>query len=126
MTTTPAPRQFQRAWLGVPIVGALLVAAFLALPAGSVEQSAVYDALGLLMVGAAMLGIRLYGSSGWLPWLILALGQLAFVFGDIIWTSYAALGQDPFPSLADALYLLGYPTPRHGPCPWHPAARPRR
>lgn len=109
MTTNPAPREYQRAWLGVPIIGALLVAAFVALPAGSVPQSAVYDALGLLTVGAAMLGIRLYGSTGWLPWLILAFGQLAFVLGDMIWTTYAALGQDPFPSPADVSYLLGYP-----------------
>ena len=96
-------------WFGVPIVGALLIALFFALPAGSVEQSSVYDALGLAMVGASLVGIRLHRTSGWLPWLILAAGQAAFVFGDILWTWYAAIGEDPFPSGADVSYLLGYP-----------------
>lgn len=57
-------------WLSAPIVGALLMAAFYALPAGSIEQSAVYDALGLAMVGAGLLGIRRYRPAGWLPWVI--------------------------------------------------------
>lgn len=109
MTETTGTRNDKRLWLGVPIVGALLITAFVALPAGSVEQSAVYDATGLLAVSGAMLGIRLHRSSGWLPWLILAFGQIAFVFGDVIWTTYAALGEDPFPSPADVSYLLGYP-----------------
>ena len=99
----------QRAWLVVPAIGALLVALFYALPAGAVEQSAVYDLLGLGVVGACLFGIWLHRPAGWQPWLILALGQLAFVVGDIIWTIYAALGEDPFPSPADIAYLLGYP-----------------
>jgi len=97
------------AWLGVPIVGALLVALFLALPTGAVEQSAVYDLLGLAAVAAAVAGVWLHRPAGWQPWVILALGQLSFVAGDIIWTTYAALGEDPFPSPADVAYLLGYP-----------------
>lgn len=99
----------QRAWIGAGILGAFLTAVFLALPPGSVEQSAVYDACGLAMVGICLLGIRAHRSSGWLPWLILAAGQLAFVVGDIIWTVYAVNGEDPFPSIADGLYIAGYP-----------------
>ena len=97
------------AWVGVPVIGALLLALFYALPVGTVEQSSVYDLLGLFVVGAALVGIWLHRPVGWQPWAILALGQLSFVVGDIIWTIYAALGEDPFPSLADAAYLLGYP-----------------
>jgi diguanylate cyclase (GGDEF)-like protein len=109
VATTLRNRFTRSAWLAVPVVGAGLIALFVALPTGSVAQSAVYDTLGLTMVGAALLGIRLLRPNGWLPWLILALAQLAFVIGDIIWTAYAALGQDPFPSAADVCYLLGYP-----------------
>jgi diguanylate cyclase (GGDEF)-like protein len=108
MTTTSLLGN-KRIWLSVPIIGAPFIAAFVALPTGSVEQSAVYDLLGLLMVGAALIGVRLHRPSGWQPWLILALGQLSFVVGDIIWTAYAAFAEDPFPSPADASYLLGYP-----------------
>ncbi|HXG27200.1 MAG TPA: GGDEF domain-containing protein [Candidatus Binatia bacterium] len=96
-------------WLGVALVGGLLTLAFVALPAGSVEQSAVYDAAGLAAIAAALYGIRLHRPASRQPWLLLALGQLSFVAGDIIWTTLAALGEDPFPSPADAAYLLGYP-----------------
>ena len=97
------------AWVGVPIIGALLIALFYALPVGTVEQSSIYDLIGLFVVGAALVGIWLHRPAGWQPWFILALGQLSFVVGDIIWTIYAALGEDPFPSPADVAYLLGYP-----------------
>src|SRR4029079_8408283 len=90
-------------------IGAMFIAAFFALPQGSVEQSAVYDACGLAMVALCLLCIRLHRPSGWLPWLILVAGQLAFVIGDIIWTVYQANGEDPFPSIADASYIVGYP-----------------
>ena len=97
------------AWLIAVGIGVALIAAFYALPAGEVPQSAVYDALGLTMVAAAILGVRIHRPDGWKPWIILALGQFLFVVGDIIWTTYAALGEDPFPSAADASYLAGYP-----------------
>src|SRR6185503_1270517 len=97
------------AWLAALVVGASLIALFYALPAGEVPQSAVYDALGVTMVAAALLGVRIHRPAGWLPWVILAIGQLLFVFGDVIWTMYAAIGEDPFPSPADASYLAGYP-----------------
>jgi diguanylate cyclase (GGDEF)-like protein len=104
---TPAVRRWL--WLAAPVIGAVLTAVFYALAQGSVEQSAVYDALGLLMVGASLVGIRIHRPAGWQPWLLLAIGQLLFVVGDIIWTTYAALGEDPFPSPADIAYVLGYP-----------------
>ena len=96
-------------WLGALVLGAAGVAVFYALPAGNLEQSAVYDAIGLLAVGASLIGIRLHRPVGWQPWLLLAIGQLLFVIGDLIWTTYAALGEEPFPSPADIAYLLGYP-----------------
>lgn len=97
------------AWLIPVAIGVVLIAAFYALPAGEIPQSAVYDGLGLTMVAAAIVGLRIHRPDGWKPWLILAAGQLLFVLGDIIWTAYAALGEDPFPSAADASYLAGYP-----------------
>jgi diguanylate cyclase (GGDEF)-like protein len=96
-------------WLIAPAIGAWLIALFLRLPAASIPQSAVYDACGLAMVALSLLGIRLHRPAGWQPWLLLAIGQLLFVVGDIVWTVYASLGEDPFPSAADVAYLLGYP-----------------
>ena len=99
----------QSAWFGAAILGAVFIAVFLALPPASVEQSAVYDACGLAMVGLCLLGIRSHRPSGWLPWLIMAAGQLAFVVGDIIWTIFDLNGEEPFPSIADVSYIVGYP-----------------
>ena len=99
----------QRAWMAVPLLGTVLVAVFFILPAGSTEQSTVYDLIGLGAVAAAVAGIFVHRPAGWRVWLLMAAGQLAFVVGDIIWTTYEAQGIDPFPSVADAAYLLGYP-----------------
>ncbi|MBI3745030.1 MAG: diguanylate cyclase [Chloroflexi bacterium] len=97
------------AWAAVPIVGTALVGVFFLLPAGSIEQSAVYDLVGLAAVGAAVVGISLQRPAGWRAWAFMGAGQLAFVVGDVIWTVYQAQGVDPFPSPADISYLLGYP-----------------
>ena len=96
-------------WVAVPTVGAALILVFFALPPGSTEQSAVYDIVGLGAVLAALLGLAVLRPAGWQPWLLMTAGQLAFVVGDILWTIYAALGEEPFPSVADVSYLVGYP-----------------
>jgi diguanylate cyclase (GGDEF)-like protein len=44
------------------------------------------------------------------PWVLLAIGQAAFVAGDLLFHYYEFVAhRDPFPSPADGLYLLGYP-----------------
>ena len=45
-----------------------------------------------------------------LPWVLLASGMGLWVCGDALWTWFdLVLDIDPFPSVADALYLVGYP-----------------
>ena len=39
----------------------------------------------------------------------MAAGQALFVAGDVMWNYYEAIGESPFPSTADVLYLAGYP-----------------
>ena len=39
----------------------------------------------------------------------MAFGQALFVAGDLLWNWYEVIGEDPFPSMADVLYLAGYP-----------------
>lgn len=109
MTVTSRDIVKHWAWVAVPAIGAALVLLFFALPAASNEQSAVYDAAGIATVAVALAAIWIHRPAGWVPWLLMAAGQLAFVVGDILWTIYAALGEDPFPSTADIAYLLGYP-----------------
>jgi diguanylate cyclase (GGDEF)-like protein len=96
-------------WAALLILGAALLVVFYLLPAASIEQSIVYDLIGIAGIGAALVGLLIHRPAGWQPWLFLAAGQLAFVLGDIMWTIYDAQGIDTYPSLADVSYLLGYP-----------------
>ena len=45
----------------------------------------------------------------YLSWMILAIAQLSYTIGDVIWAYYELLlNEDPFPSLADGPYVLRY------------------
>ena len=45
-----------------------------------------------------------------LAWMMLALAELCFTIGDVIWAIFeVGLNQSPFPSLADGPYLAFYP-----------------
>src|SRR5262252_7721537 len=90
-------------------VGAALVAVHWLLPTGSLTQSFLYDVIGASAVIAALIGVRLHRPDRALPWLLMAAGQALFVAGDLLWNWYEVIGEDPFPSLADVLYLAGYP-----------------
>ena len=58
---------------------------------------------------AAFIGIGRNRPERRLPWYLMATGQALFVAGDIMWNWYETIGEEPFPSLADVLYLAGYP-----------------
>jgi diguanylate cyclase (GGDEF) domain len=90
-------------------VGGLLTAAYLWLEPGSLTQSLLYDAVGASAIVAALFGAWRYRPDRRLPWILMASGQGLFVAGDLLWNWYEAIGEDPFPSVADGLYLAGYP-----------------
>jgi diguanylate cyclase len=97
-------------WSAYLVVGAsALVVHALALTAGSLEQSWFYDVIGASAVAAAAVGIVRNAPDRRLPWILMAIGQASFVAGDVMWNWYEMIGEDPFPSFADVLYLAGYP-----------------
>jgi diguanylate cyclase (GGDEF)-like protein len=96
-------------WLAYLVAGAAAVALHASLETGSLTQSYLYDVIGASAVAAAFVGIWRNRPERALPWLLLARGQALFVAGDLMWNYYALIGEDPFPSTADALYLAGYP-----------------
>jgi diguanylate cyclase (GGDEF)-like protein len=90
-------------------VGAAFLVVHAALETGSMAQNLTYDVVGASAVAVAIVGVRRNRPDRRLPWVLMALGQALFVMGDLTWNWYEIIGEDPFPSVADILYLGGYP-----------------
>jgi hypothetical protein len=88
-----------RAYLGITAIAAL---AYSFAPASS--QSLLYDAIAISAVVAMFAGIRIHDPVPRAAWLLLALGVAALVLGDLVYGS-----SQPVPSIADAIYISGYP-----------------
>jgi len=109
MTVERRPLAGIPAWLAYLGAGALAVAVHAAMETGSLPQSFLYDIIGTSAVVAALLGVALHRPDRAAPWVAMAIGQGLFVAGDLAWNYFEIVGEDPFPSIADALYLAGYP-----------------
>jgi len=96
-------------WLLALAGGLALIALHAVVEQGSLGQSFLYDVIGASAVVMVLIGVRRHRPDRALPWLLMAAGQALFVAGDIVWNIYEILGEDPFPSFADVLYLAGYP-----------------
>jgi diguanylate cyclase (GGDEF)-like protein len=99
----PAP------WLIVLAAGLVLIGVHALLEQGSLAQSFLYDGIGASAVLVALIGVALHRPDRAAPWILMAFGQALFVAGDLVWNVYEIMGEDPFPSFADVLYLAGYP-----------------
>lgn len=86
----------------------LLTVGYLKFPA---RHTVLWALIGLSGVVAILVGVHLHRPSRRWPWLVLAAANLAFVGGDTAYNALEAFfGQTrPFPSVADALYLITYP-----------------
>ncbi len=97
-----------RGWWLVLVTGFTLSIVYFFLPAPG--RVAVQLTLGLGCVVAQVVGIRRHRPSRPAPWWLLAGGTAAFVLGDTIYSLYDLTSSEvPFPSVADVVYLLGYP-----------------
>jgi signal transduction histidine kinase len=94
-----------RLYLGA---GALATGAYYLLPeAGGAVLNVV---VGASAVAAIATGIRWHRPARRLAWWLIAAAQGLFVVGDALFSvNELVLGIEPFPSLADAVYLPGYP-----------------
>jgi diguanylate cyclase (GGDEF)-like protein len=98
-----------RSWRAYLVGGALVLAAYLEIPEG-IPRDVVYVAVGLSSVVAMVVGVRGYRPLRAAAWYWMAAGQLCWVLGDALYSWYQDVaGISPFPSPADALYLVAYP-----------------
>jgi len=76
----------------------------------SLGRDLLYVAVALSAVAAIVVGVRTHRPPRRLPWVLLAVGVLSWAVGDLIWSVWDhILHIEPFPSVADAFYLFGYP-----------------
>ncbi|GAA2761711.1 hypothetical protein GCM10010103_07520 [Streptomyces paradoxus] len=74
-------------------------------------RTPLWALIALAAVAAVLVGVRVHRPAHRWPWLVLAAGLLACAAGDTYYNAQEAYfsASNPFPSLADACYLLAYP-----------------
>lgn len=94
------------AYAGLCLLGIAFVVGLPSALAGAI----VYDTIAVSAALAILAGVLVHRPAKPLPWLLIAAGVASFAAGEITWDVYSyALDRDPFPSVADAFYLVGYP-----------------
>jgi diguanylate cyclase len=109
MSDQPRSRSRVPLWAAFAAVGVAALVVHRLMETGSPGQNWFYDVIGASAVAVALVGVYVNRPERRLPWLLMAAGQGLFVAGDILWNYYEAIGEEPFPSMADVLYLAGYP-----------------
>jgi diguanylate cyclase (GGDEF)-like protein len=84
--------------------------AYFALP-GDAAKDLTYLVVGIASTVFVWLGVRIHRPVERLGWYLIGAANAFFVFGDGVLDVYDLVlhREAPFPSIADALYLLGYP-----------------
>lgn len=109
VTSEPAPSGANRGWLLLPASILLLTVAYVVLPYGRVA-SALY--VGATLLAAAMVAAAAHRRLDLhcpVTWWLIAGGLLLGGIGHLIWYWLDLIGLEPFPSLADVMYLAVYP-----------------
>jgi diguanylate cyclase (GGDEF)-like protein len=97
-----------RSWRLYLLVGTVAAVPIVAIP-DSWWYTAWYDLLGLSAVAAILVGVHTHRPPTRVTWWLLAVGQLLFVVGDLLFDLHERVWQtDAFPSAADGFYLAGY------------------
>jgi diguanylate cyclase len=104
-TTQPLTGHTWKVFLGI---GAISTLTYFLIGDPKIQQL-LFQATGVVSVGAMLVGIRRNRPVPKRPWVLLTLGVLAWVIGDAIWNSYELVLHQvaPWPSTADYIYLTG-------------------
>jgi diguanylate cyclase (GGDEF)-like protein len=98
----------RHSWRWYLLIGALATLPIVVIP-DSWWYTAWYDGIGLSAVVAILVGVHTNRPPTRVTWWFLAVGQLLFVVGDLLFDLHERAWQtDAFPSTADGFYLAGY------------------
>ena len=96
-------------WRWYAVLGAFGCVAYFLVPTVVMAQS-VFVLVGASAVAATVIGTRMHRPRNHTAWLTIAAGTALWVLGDIAFEwIHITEGSVPYPSFADALYLVGYP-----------------
>lgn len=97
-------------WKAVLIVGLRSIVLYYQLST-NLGADLVYSAIGMGATGSILLGIRLHQVARPAGWYLIATANACFVGGDLVLDVYDVVLRTPppYPSIADAIYLSGYP-----------------
>ena len=104
---TPFPRYWSYSLLAIAVLASATL--LLTQPAGGPLLPSWYLVIAALGTGMTIVGIRQAPRSRRRVWVAIAIGQVLFLVGDSLWYVYESiLQQTPYPSPADAAYLLRF------------------
>jgi diguanylate cyclase len=92
------------------VLTSLVIVAFEALPVPRLMTDLMYSLVSLSVCAAIVVAIRRYRPRAAAAWYLMAGAQGLWVVGDSLYSYLQdVLHQEPFPSVADGFYLVGYP-----------------
>jgi PAS domain S-box-containing protein len=97
-----------RFW-AVLVGGAAAVSVYALVEDSSTLGALLYTTVAVVAASALAVSAALRPTRARLAWLLIALGQVSWAVGDIVWTAIDLTGGSPYPSKADVLYVIGYP-----------------
>jgi diguanylate cyclase (GGDEF)-like protein len=102
--------RIDRVWSAWMVAGALACVAYPLLPREDLAAVVLYFLVGAGAFAVTVTGVRRHRPADAKGWYLLALGQLTWAIGDLVY-EFLRLGlhQTPYPSLADGFYLAAYP-----------------
>ncbi len=97
-------------WKTVIVGGTLVAVGYFLLPTVT-SQNVAYSVVGLASAILIVIGVRLNNPEDAVAWYFIAAAGTLFSLGDDVFSFYGSVLHQavPFPSVADALYLGGYP-----------------
>ncbi len=104
---TQLTRKSNRLTAAYLAAGGLFVAAYFAAGFSTETQDLIYQIPGMAAPIAVIIGVLRYRPPDPRPWFVLAAGLALTTIGDWTWLLMAQVGVESFPSVADALYLIG-------------------
>ncbi len=96
-------------WWLFPVLAAVACGGFLLSPPGAVSET-IYVGIAASSLAAVLVGIRVNRPTTRAAWSLIAAGSALWLLGDVAYLSIALTREAvPMLSVADVIYLLGYP-----------------